>query len=156
STATLELALARHRIIKPGFPHWPGIRRVGRDARLLFIYLWTVVDDAGRWKIDREHLLGHYYDGDCDAPMCLALCLGDLEREECLEIYRVDDVEYLRVINWRRLHRINHPTPSKLPGAPSEPAGSLEALEESDESQGNRACSRDPLENEIFSAGTEV
>ncbi len=137
--------MPRHRTIKPEFPHWPGISRVSRDARLLFIYLWTVVDDAGRWEMDREYLLDQYFDGDTDAPMCLAMWLGELAREDCLELYRIDDVEHLRVVNWRRLQTIDRPKPSKLPASPSEPPcrDRRDGRDESPESKETRASKPD-------------
>src|SRR5262249_23177450 len=113
--------MARQRTIKPDFPNWPGLHGVGRDARLLFIYLMLEVDDAGRFQMDRESLLEKYFPHDHDAEMCLALWLGELERESTIEFYRVGDVEFLRIASWRRLQVIDRPTASRLPPSPSEP-----------------------------------
>jgi len=40
--------MARIRTIKPEFPHSESMGRVSRDARLLFVMLFTIVDDEGR------------------------------------------------------------------------------------------------------------
>ena len=94
--------------------------RVGRDARLLFVLLWTVADDAGRARAAPVGLAALLYASDPDAPMCLPAWLDELEREGCIERYTVDEVEYLRVVNWRRHQYVQRPTPSRLPPSPRE------------------------------------
>ena len=40
--------MARIRTIKPEFPQSESIGALTREARLLFVLLWTIVDDSGR------------------------------------------------------------------------------------------------------------
>ena len=42
--------MGRIRTIKPEFPQSESMGRVSRDARLTFILLWTMADDAGRLR----------------------------------------------------------------------------------------------------------
>ena len=124
--------------------------RVSRESRLLFVLLWTVADDAGRSRADPVLLAGLLYCRDADAVELLPGWLDELERERCIERYAVDDVEYLRVVRWRKHQKIDRPTPSRLPTAPSEPRapreGSRAAREESSESPRERASSGDVRE----------
>ena len=124
--------MARTRTIKPGFAHAPSMLRVGRETRLLFILLWTAADDAGRLRGAATGLAAQLFPADTDAPLFLPAWLDELEREGCIERYSVDEVEYLRVVNWRDHQSICHPTPSSLPPAPNErPSDSRKVRERS-------------------------
>ena len=112
--------MARIRTIQPNFPRSTSMARVSRDARLLFVLLWTVADDAGRARAAPDGLAALLYASDPDAPMCLPAWLDELEREGCTERYTAGGVEYLRVVNWRRHQYVQRPTPSRLPPSPRE------------------------------------
>src|SRR5471030_318034 len=116
--------MPRIRTIQPNFAHSNSIMHLSRDARLLFVQLWTVVDDCGRARASPADLASRLYPLDDDAPALLPGWLDELEREGCLEGYTVDDVDYLRIVNWREHQKIDRPTPSRLPAAPSEPLAS--------------------------------
>ena len=116
--------MARIRTIQPNFAHSNSIMHLSRDARLLFVQLWTVVDDCGRTRASLADLAARLYPRDDDAPALLPGWLDELEREGCLEGYTVDDVDYLRIVNWRHHQKIDRPTPSRLPAAPREPLAS--------------------------------
>ena len=92
--------MARIRTIQPNFAHSNSIMHLSRDARLLFVQLWTVVDDCGRARWSLPDLASRLYPLDDDAPALLPGWLDELEREGCLERYTVDEVDYLRVVNW--------------------------------------------------------
>jgi hypothetical protein len=113
--------MARTRTIKPGIAHAPSMRCVARDARLLFILLWTVADDEGRLRGAVPGLAAQLFPADGDAPMFLAAWLDALEGQGSIERYTVDDVEYLRIVHWHDHQYIRHPTPSSLPPSPNEP-----------------------------------
>lgn len=116
--------MPRIRTIQPNFARSTTITRLSRDARLLFIQLWTVVDDCGRARAAPAELAAQLYAADDDAPSLLPDWLDELEGEGCVERYTVDEVAYLRVMNWRKHQTIDRPTPSKLPRAPREPLAS--------------------------------
>ncbi len=112
--------MSRIRTIQPHFSKSRSMGRVSRDARLLFIQLWLVADDAGRLRLDHEALLDDLYPNDTDAPMFLTAWLDELEREKCIERYSVGDHAYLRVVKWRKHQVVHHPAQSRLPAAPRE------------------------------------
>jgi hypothetical protein len=116
--------MPRIRTIQPNFAHSNSIMHLSRDARLLFVQLWTVVDDCGRARASPADLAARLYPLDDDAPALLAVWLDELEGEGCIERYTVDDVDYARVVNWRKHQKIDRPTPSRLPRAPREPLAS--------------------------------
>ncbi len=110
--------MARARTIKPQFIRSRSMRKVSCMARLTFIQLWLVADDAGR-LVAQPRLLAHQlYPRDAEAARLLPGCLAELEREHCIEHYTVDRLEYLRIVNWHRHQKIYHPTPSRLPARP--------------------------------------
>ena len=107
--------MARIRTIQPDFARSPSMSRVSREARLLFVLLWTLVDDEGRCQAALDDLARALYPSDSDASMYLLSWLDELEREDCIERYTIDDVDYLRIVHWHQHQRIYHPTPSQLP-----------------------------------------
>jgi hypothetical protein len=134
--------MSRNRSIQPHFPRSPAIGRLSRDARLLFMLLSTQADDSGRLRLDAERMRKElFYPFDSDAVLLLPDWLDELERQRCVERYEVEGVAYLRVIGWRRLQRVQHPTPSVLPAAPHEDRAI---------SQQRRASEADPHEGAFF------
>ena len=142
--------MPRHRTIRPNFSQSAAVGRLSREARLLFIQMWTLVDDSGRLRWDAQALLEQLYPSDDDAPLLLANWLGELEREGFVELYNVDGVDYLRIPQWRRLQTIQHPSPSKLPAAPHETHETHESHEESPQTPIRRASKADPHEEVLF------
>lgn len=107
--------MPRIRTIKPEFPQSESMGTVSRDARLLFILLWTICDDEGRGRGSPKMLASLLYPYDDDAPRLIDGWLGELERAECIELYRVNDASFFQVTNWRSHQKIDKPTPSKFP-----------------------------------------
>jgi hypothetical protein len=136
--------MPRIRTITPHFPQTASLAGVSREARLFFIQLWTVADDAGRLELDHERLKDQLYPFDTDAPSLLPVWIGELESARCIELYRVDDVDYLCVRKWRQWQTcIQHPSHSQLPAAPHE---AHEPHEESPRMQKARASKANPPE----------
>jgi hypothetical protein len=106
--------------IDPHFPRTPSLSLITREARLFFILLWTLADDSGRLRFDHERLKEQLYPFDDDAPLLLPVWIGELEPARCIELYRVGDVEYLRVRKWRQMQIIQRLTRSRLPAGPQE------------------------------------
>jgi len=94
--------------------------RVSRDARLLFIQLWTICDDSGRTRAASRMLASLLYPYDDDAPSLIEGWLDELEREKCIRRYTVDGSTYLVVCNWLKQQKIDKPSPSKLPQPPED------------------------------------
>lgn len=107
--------MARIRTIKPEFPQSESIGRLSRDARLLFIQLWTVVDDHGRFRAAPRLIAGLLYPYDDDAPSLIMGWMAELAREGCIRLYEVDGDRYLDIPNWAKHQRIDNAGKSKLP-----------------------------------------
>ena len=107
--------MARIRTIKPEFPQSESIGRIGRDARLLFILLWTIADDDGRTRAASRMLASLLFPYDDDVPALIDTWLAELEREECIRRYEVDGSIYLEVCNWLKHQKIDKPSKSRLP-----------------------------------------
>jgi hypothetical protein len=111
--------MARARTIKPQFLRSRSMRAVSGMARLTFIHLWLVADDAGRLMAHPLALAHALYPDNAEAIGLLPGWLAELEREHCIERYTVRGLDYLRIVNWHRHQKIYHPTPSRLPARPA-------------------------------------
>ena len=107
--------MARIRSIKPEVPHSESLGRVSRDARLLFILLWTICDDAGRCRGNSRMLASLLFPYDDDAPKLIEGWQQELEREGCIRRYTVEGNAYIEVCNWLKHQKIDKPSASKIP-----------------------------------------
>ncbi len=143
--------MARARSIKPRFMRSRSMRAVSGMARLTFIQLWLVADDAGRLVAFSRSLAHQLYPGDAEAAALLPGWLLELEREHCIERYTVDRTDYLRIVNWRKHQKIYHPTPSRLP---ARPVVSRTGSEESREALGSG--SEKPSDDKALTPSPEI
>lgn len=117
----------RIRSIKPEFWRSEDISSLDIPDRLLFIGLWSYVDDNGVGQ-DRESLVAADLFADDlsrDPRETLARVSGGLERlSEAGRIvrYTVDGRAYLAVTNWERHQRIDKPNKPRYPLPTSENA----------------------------------
>ena len=146
--------MPRIRTIDPHFPRTPSLSRISREGRLFFILLWTLADDSGRLRLDHEWLKEQLYPLDDDAPLLMPVWLGELESARFIEIYRVDDVDYLRVRKWRQLQVIHRPTSQPPPDGTAGKRRNLRS--ESPRMQKRRASKTIPHEEAFFSEGVEL
>lgn len=107
--------MARIRTIKPEFPQSESMGNVSRDARLCFVLLWTLADDAGRLRGNSRMLASLLFPYDNDAPGLIDGWLSELEREACIFRYSVDGASYVEIAKWLSHQKIDRPSPSKLP-----------------------------------------
>jgi len=107
--------MARIRTIKPEFPQSESMGRVSRDARLLFIQLWTLCDDEGRSRGDARLIKGLLYPYDEVTLAEVDTWLDELEREKCLVRYVAEGSRYLAICNWLMHQKIDKPSKSKVP-----------------------------------------
>lgn len=110
--------MARIRTIKPEFPQSESMGRLSRDARLLFVQLWTIADDDGKTRAASRLLASLLYPYDDDAPALIDGWLAELEAEGCILRYAVDGASYLQVCKWADHQKIDRPSVSKLPCPP--------------------------------------
>lgn len=107
--------MPRIRTIKPEFPQSESIGRISRDARLLFIELWTLCDDSGRTRAASRMLASLLFPYDDDAPGLIDGWCSELEREGCIIRYTADGATYIQVCNWLNHQKIDRPSQSKIP-----------------------------------------
>lgn len=107
--------MARIRTIKPEFVESESIGKLSRDARLLFVLLWTFVDDAGRARASSRLLASRLYPYDEDAPDLLDDWLGELEEGGHVRRYEVEGDMYLDIPKWLKHQKIDHASLSRLP-----------------------------------------
>lgn len=112
--------MGRIRTIKPEFPQSQSMGKVSRDARLLFVLLWTVADDSGRTRAASRMLASLLYPYDDDAPKLIERWLKELENVDSIVRYVVDGDDYLEICKWSIHQKIDKPSKSKFP-APSNP-----------------------------------
>lgn len=89
--------------------------RVSRDARLLFIMLWTIADDAGRARASSRLLASLLFPYDDDAVLKIPEWLMELERQDAIKVYAIEGNSYLQVTKWTDHQKIDHASASKLP-----------------------------------------
>ena len=116
--------MPRIRTIKPEFPQSETVGKLSREARLLFIMLWTISDDEGRLRASSRMLASLLYPYDDDARDLIDVWLDELEREQCVARYVVDGSTYLVILNWLKHQKIDKPTKSRFP-APDEHSRAL-------------------------------
>jgi len=107
--------MARIRTIKPEFPQSESMGRVSRDARLLFILLWTLCDDAGRSRGGARLLKGLLFPYDELTLDEIDSWLAELEAEGCIQQYDADGSRYLAICNWLNHQKIDKPSRSRIP-----------------------------------------
>lgn len=107
--------MARIRTIKPEFVESESVGKISREARLLFILLWTIVDDDGRSRASSRFLASRLYPYDDDAAKKIGFWLEELELGQHVRLYEVDGDSYLDIPNWLKHQKIDHPSKSRLP-----------------------------------------
>jgi hypothetical protein len=105
----------RIRSIKPEFWESESLGRVSREARLLFIGLFSCCDDHGRARASSRLLASRLYPYDDDAFKKLPAWISELEKQGCIRIYQVSGESYLDIPKWLNHQKIDKPSASKLP-----------------------------------------
>jgi hypothetical protein len=105
----------RIRSIKPEFWESESLGRVSREARLLFIGLFSCCDDVGRARASSRLLASRLYPYDDDAFKKLPAWISELQQEGCIRLYQVDGETYLDIPKWLNHQKIDKPSASKLP-----------------------------------------
>jgi hypothetical protein len=107
--------MARIRTIKPEFPQSESMGRISREARLTFVLLWTLADDAGRLRGNSRMLASLLFPYDDDAPSLIDGWLSELTNEGCITRYLADGGAYVQIDNWLEHQKIDKPSRSKIP-----------------------------------------
>jgi len=113
--------MARIRSIYPGTPIDPEFALNPPEGRLLFIYSWTVADDAGNLERNSLGLKMALFPGDDWATVKRVAELVDaLIVGRFYEPYEVDGKQYLHVRNFARYQKPDHPTAPRYPLYPGQ------------------------------------
>jgi len=110
----------RIRAIKPEFWRSEDINDMSIEDRLLFIGLWSYVDDNGV-GVDREsNVTADLFAHDLsvsphDTLMRVQAGLNRLHTQGVIERYRVEKKRFLHIANWDKHQKINRPSPGRYP-----------------------------------------
>jgi hypothetical protein len=146
------MSRARIRTIKPEMFEDERIGGVSRDARLLFVALITLADDAGRCRGSAAHIRGQRYAYDEDVtPSMVEGWLRELCVAGLITVYVHEGQRYAHLTRWDRHQKVDRPSASKLPA----PDGSCVFSSASPNSTRPREDSRDFVEaSRTFDAHT--
>lgn len=142
----------RIRSIKPEFWRSDAIARLPRDIRLLFIGLWSYVDDNGVGIDDERMIVADLFALDDDTREVRDYVregLATLSREMRVTRYEVAGKRYLWIRNWFEHQRVDRANKPRYP-LPPEVAASEDGPDGPDDSD----PSRHP--RETSAVGTEV
>ena len=114
----------RIRSIKPEFWSSPDIAALSDSDRLLFIGLWSYVDDHGRGRDDIALIVAALYPHDMVAnPLDTVAKVRDglarLSEADLILRYTVASRTYFLVTGWSKHQRVDKPKASRIP-APEE------------------------------------
>ena len=107
--------MARIRTIKPDFWTDEKIVELSPLARLLFIGLWNFADDDGRMPYSTPRIKLQILPADAADISAL---LGEIRGKSLIDVYVVDDKEYLHICQFSKHQKIDKRTPSKHPNPP--------------------------------------
>ena len=148
----------RIRSIKPEFWSSPDIAALSDSDRLLFIGLWSYVDDHGRGRDDIALIVAALYPHDMVAnPLDTVAKVRDglarLSEADLILRYTVASRTYLLVTGWSKHQRVDKPKASRIP-APEE--GSATTFPHNEANRETVANSRETVATppEILVSGT--
>jgi hypothetical protein len=104
--------MARIRTIKPEFWTDEKIIELSPFARLLFIGLWNFADDEGRLVYSPVRLKLQILPAD---DQNISELFGEIRGKKLVEVYTVDNIEYLQINKFSDHQKIDKRNTSKLP-----------------------------------------
>lgn len=118
--------------------------------------LFTLVDDEGRARATPRMLASLLFPYDDDAKTHIVEWMFELEREDAILLYEVDEVHYLQIKKWLVHQKIDKPSKSRLP-APSEGTRehSPKVREASPPYLGPRTIDQGPITSDPLSADAD-
>jgi hypothetical protein len=108
----------RIRSVKPEFWESESNSKMSRDHRLLFIGLFNVADDEGRFRAAIPFLAAQLFPFDEDAQKVVAEGLNELARLDKVTLYRVEGCSYGVVTNFNSHQKLDTRRISKIPSPP--------------------------------------
>lgn len=108
--------MGRIRTIKPEITGSKSLAKCSRDARLLYVWLFTVADDRGRFEADPVLLRASLFPRDEDVTAGMVVTwLDELRHRGKVRLYHVGDDEFGDITGWVRHQRIDKPQGSRIP-----------------------------------------
>jgi len=104
--------VARIRTIKPDFWTDEKVVELSAFARLLFIGLWNFADDEGRMVLSPKRIKMQIFPAD---TLDISALFGEIRREKLIEVYAIDNIEYLQINSFAKHQKIDKRSASKLP-----------------------------------------
>lgn len=111
--------MARIRSIKPEFFADELLGTLPRDLRLLYVGLWTLADDDGRFRANPALIRSALFPYDEDLTQHqVSDWLGTLAGHDRVLLYEHGGQQYGVIRRWSQHQKIAHPSLSKLPAPP--------------------------------------
>ena len=110
--------MARIRSIKPEYWKSRSIARLSWPARLMFIALWSYVDDNGVGLLDERLIAGELLaqeDDPVEARRVVRETLAQLARESRVTCYTVAGKDFIAITGWDEHQRIDRPNKARYP-----------------------------------------
>ena len=146
--------MARIRSIKPEFPQDEKLGGCSRDARLLFVLLWTLCDDHGRFRASPIFIRTSLFPYDLDVtPQVAAGWLDELAASRRVQLYEHNGESYGVVLKWTKHQRIDNAGKPLYPDPPPSTANLGEPPRDSagppttDQDQDHRPCGEPPTDS---------
>lgn len=98
--------MARIRTIKPEFWTSEQVVECSRDARLLFIGLWTFCDDGGVHPASAKRIKMEIFPGDDLTGNEILRLVDELIRNGLVEVFEAQGQEYWHVVSWDKHQKI--------------------------------------------------
>lgn len=107
----------RIRSIKPEFYRSDDIAALDIPTRLLFIGLWSYVDDHGRGRDNAQLIVADLFplDNVRDSFENVSRGLSQLEKVGLIHRYEVSGKRYFHVVTWDKHQKVDKPQPSRFP-----------------------------------------
>jgi hypothetical protein len=112
--------VGRIRTIKPEIAQSEQIGRLSIGGRLLFLLLFTIVDDEGKAKAHTRVIASLCYPWDDNIAPDVANWLDELVTVGLIDQYEIEGEPYLRIRKWLKHQKIDHPSKSRIPDPPSD------------------------------------
>jgi hypothetical protein len=135
----------RIRSVKPEFWTSEKVGKLSRDARLVFIGLFNLADDEGRFRAAPSMVAGALLPYDEDGQRVVKKALDELAAKRLVRLYSHDDCSYGWVIGFSEHQAIDRPKASKLPAPTLDDESTIDRRRIDDASllEGNRDQGRD-------------
>lgn len=115
--------MPRIRTIKPDAWQDRKVGELSHDARLLWVVLITMADDAGRFRTHTGTVWGHGYMHEPSAMTEIPAWLDELAEAGLIRQYESGGEAFGCLPSWASHQRISKPTPSRIPEPPRESQG---------------------------------